>query len=271
MALITCPYCGQQISDRAENCVYCGYELHKEAKEKNVCPDCGEQLTDEMTMCPKCGCPIAKEISVIHEEPTQKDEVKSDYTSSLKKIVLGIIAVLVIIAAVYGGVAYRNRVNLENEKKEYATNYTECVYLMGDVASDCENACNMIGQVWQNSIWNEDDEDTDKYTKDSNGQFYDDFNDALGSLFEDEEFSSTMKDIVDRDDKVDGLMKKLKNPPEGYEDAYKALQTFYGSYTTMVNLATNTNGSLNSFSEDFKNVDSETINAYKAALVYVED
>lgn len=142
---------------------------------------------------------------------------------------------------------------------------------MGDAAADCEDACNMIVQVWQNSILHEDDEDTDKYTKDSNGEFYEDFNDSLGCLFYDEEFSSTMTDIVDRDDEVDELMKKLNNPPEGYEDAYKALQTFFSSYTNIANLATNTNGSLNSFSKDFNDVESETVNAYKAALIYVED
>ncbi len=36
MALINCPECGKQISDRAASCIYCGYPLHKQQGEREI-------------------------------------------------------------------------------------------------------------------------------------------------------------------------------------------------------------------------------------------
>ena len=33
MALISCPECGQSVSDRAEMCIHCGYPLHQSSKD----------------------------------------------------------------------------------------------------------------------------------------------------------------------------------------------------------------------------------------------
>ena len=53
MALITCPECGQQVSDRATACPHCGFDMMAPK-----CPDCGEYLAEGATACPKCGCPV---------------------------------------------------------------------------------------------------------------------------------------------------------------------------------------------------------------------
>lgn len=34
MAIINCPECGKEISDKAEKCVHCGYPLNLQSKEK---------------------------------------------------------------------------------------------------------------------------------------------------------------------------------------------------------------------------------------------
>ena len=34
MAIINCPECGKEISDRAETCIYCGYPLKEPMKEE---------------------------------------------------------------------------------------------------------------------------------------------------------------------------------------------------------------------------------------------
>ena len=60
MALINCPNCGHQISDKAATCVSCGFALASVGK----CKECGNFLDLGSKFCPKCGCPV--------EEPAQK-------------------------------------------------------------------------------------------------------------------------------------------------------------------------------------------------------
>lgn len=42
MALITCPNCGEQISDKAKTCIHCGANLIPE--EKQICQECGAEI-----------------------------------------------------------------------------------------------------------------------------------------------------------------------------------------------------------------------------------
>lgn len=58
MALINCPECGKEISDRAEACPNCGYPIKKVKAEPsftgmNICPKCGE--INRAIQCPLCG------------------------------------------------------------------------------------------------------------------------------------------------------------------------------------------------------------------------
>lgn len=56
MALIQCPECGHDISDRAEKCIHCGYplnEIFSSETHKWRCANCGE-LTSS-SLCHKCG------------------------------------------------------------------------------------------------------------------------------------------------------------------------------------------------------------------------
>ena len=56
MAMITCPNCEEQVSDKAKKCVHCGMVLIQE--EKKRCTECGEELEEGATECPNCGCPV---------------------------------------------------------------------------------------------------------------------------------------------------------------------------------------------------------------------
>ena len=94
MALIICPECGKEISDKAECCIHCGYplgEMNEEpekedrywevdpeefSSEKDAdgvagpeaeemsgpifinCPVCGKQVSSKTYDCPNCGHPI---------------------------------------------------------------------------------------------------------------------------------------------------------------------------------------------------------------------
>lgn len=86
MAMITCPNCGEQISDKAKSCVHCGASLQPE--EKRVCEECGTELEEGMEVCPVCGCPIAQSGGVTMDTPQQVEVTGVRMTKKMKKIAL---------------------------------------------------------------------------------------------------------------------------------------------------------------------------------------
>ena len=57
MAIIKCPECGHQISDKAPVCPSCGVEI---AGKVTKCANCGEVYFKELGMCPNCHMPCAE-------------------------------------------------------------------------------------------------------------------------------------------------------------------------------------------------------------------
>lgn len=51
MAIIKCPECGRQISDKAPACPNCGVPI---AGKIVRCPQCGEIYFKDQEMCPNC-------------------------------------------------------------------------------------------------------------------------------------------------------------------------------------------------------------------------
>ncbi len=54
MALISCPECGKEISDKAASCPNCGSPINDSANKK-FCQHCGASIDKECVVCPKCG------------------------------------------------------------------------------------------------------------------------------------------------------------------------------------------------------------------------
>lgn len=50
MALIKCPECGKEISDKAVSCPNCGAVV-----KKKFCQHCGASIDSDCVVCPKCG------------------------------------------------------------------------------------------------------------------------------------------------------------------------------------------------------------------------
>lgn len=49
MAIIKCPECNKEISDKAESCIHCGFIIKQEK-----CPECGETISRSNKKCPNC-------------------------------------------------------------------------------------------------------------------------------------------------------------------------------------------------------------------------
>lgn len=275
MAMTTCPNCGEQISDKAKKCVHCGTVLVPE--EKKYCPDCGAELEEGMDICPKCGCPIENIIET-EKTPQQVEVTGVKITKKSKKII--VIATIAVLAAAIitaigvqthkKNVAAKAVAEAQKQSEKYGTNLNMAAYSMLSGASDAETCGNLIKQVWYNAIYKESDSTTNKYTK-PDGYFVSDFNDALQNLFSDSSFSGQIADINSNKDTVNSLMKKLKNPPEEYKDAYESLSKLYDAYISLTNLVTDPTGSLQTYSQNFNDADNETLNCYNALKMYLEE
>lgn len=56
MALIKCPECKKEISDKSQSCIHCGCPIEKEL----VCNECGKKINKDDTICKNCGYPIER-------------------------------------------------------------------------------------------------------------------------------------------------------------------------------------------------------------------
>lgn len=82
----------------------------------------------------------------------------------------------------------------EYSKAVYMENYASALSAMEEGVSTAEDCGNLIKAVWNNAIYEESDESTDKYTR-VNGKFVD-FNDAISNLNADEEFQKNLIMLV---------------------------------------------------------------------------
>lgn len=270
MALITCPNCGEQVSDKAKTCIHCGANLIPE--EKQICQECGAEIEPESDVCPKCGCPVKI------EETAQKVEVTGVHINKKSKNIILILVIAVaatIVIALAGVQVHKKNVAAaeakaaEEQAKNYQSNLIEAYNNMISAASDTEDCGNLLLKVWKNAINKTADDETDKYTK-PNGSYVSDFNDALQNLFNDTDFSAKVSNIRSNQDTVAENMKALQNPPDEFEDAYNAILTMYDKYVEFTNLITDPTGTYFSYQDSFNTADSDIANAAKTAKLYLE-
>ncbi|WP_455620065.1 zinc ribbon domain-containing protein [Eisenbergiella sp.] len=268
MAMIKCPECGQEISDKAQKCIHCGKVfVEEEEKEAEVirCEECGTILSETDSICPNCGCPVETktENSAAATQPVEVAGIKM--AQKTKKLIIGVVILLLV--CVVGGVGFKvySDKKAEKEYREaynlYIDNLDKAQMLMLSGGSDAETLCNLILNVWGNSIYEESDSETDKYTR-PNGIFVDDFNVALQNLFADSQTNSTISSIEDNQTAVKELMKKLQNPPEELDKCYDTISDLYEAYKLLTELAVNPSGNYSGYSSNKNDAVSDFMVAY---------
>lgn len=90
MAMINCPECGRQISDKALSCPGCGYDMIAPR-----CVECGEVISDLAAVCPKCGCPVENVKIETSEQVRVIDPIKAK-----NKLIPIIVAAIVLVAVI---------------------------------------------------------------------------------------------------------------------------------------------------------------------------
>ncbi len=117
MAMIKCPECGNEVSDKAKKCIHCGKILIEEPKK--ICGECGKEIDINAAECPHCGCPVETEKIAVAEKPKK----------NMKKLIIPI--VIVVIVAIIGIVIYNIKVvqpqKLEAQNK---ATYEEAIGLL---------------------------------------------------------------------------------------------------------------------------------------------
>ncbi len=86
MALIKCPECGHEISDKAKCCIYCGYPLQEETTDIKIkyCPYCGKKNEIENQFCAYCGKSFTSVGNSQKEESSQEDIDIMAYKKSIE-------------------------------------------------------------------------------------------------------------------------------------------------------------------------------------------
>lgn len=273
MAVINCPQCGKEISDEASFCPQCGFKLTNTDSEKFeennlkvlVCEKCGKEISEDEKFCTNCGCPVTKKDGSSENEKNlpQQVEITKINIPIFKKKAFWISIVSVFIVAI--GSILGIKVYQDKQIEKYYANLQLIGLTMLTGASEAESAGGLIHDVWYNTIYDKYDATTYKYTRGET-----DFNDSLENLFSDEDFSKKISSIKTNQETVDSLMKDLKNPPKKYEDAYRDLRSFYDSYVEFTNLVINPKGSLQSFTSNFNDADTKTVNGYKTMKLYLD-
>ena len=117
MAMIVCPQCGEQVSEKAKKCVHCGAILIPE--EKKHCTECGVELEEGMTECPNCGCPVDDILGQKEDEKPQKVEVTGVKVTKKLKVIIGVVVALMAlgVATVFGVTQYHKKNQLHHQKK----------------------------------------------------------------------------------------------------------------------------------------------------------
>ena len=173
MALINCPNCGKEVSDKAKACPNCEHKLIENVDEKKesiiICDDCGFEIPLDNEACPNCGCPISTEGEANSNSTPQKVEITSVNLPTVKKsakkyVIASVLVLLLIIVGTVFGIAIKNN-QAAKLSAEYSENLKSTTSMILIGASEAETVANLIKSVWYNTIYEEWDSKTDKFTR----------------------------------------------------------------------------------------------------------
>lgn len=129
MAIIKCPECGHQVSDRAESCPNCGVKI---AGQVVTCPQCGEVYFNNLAECPRCNHQTQSSNTENTQATSQEPTTPQVHKPNKKKrnIIIAIATIVVIIAAI-SLFSYIGGNKDEQKAYEYAMSSSDLHVLQG--------------------------------------------------------------------------------------------------------------------------------------------
>ena len=217
------------------------------------CTNCGCPLGEADQFCPNCGSPRTPNSSKQPSKHRRKAKI--------------VVPILLVLALGIGIGLYWHITKVNTEK--YFSALFDAMRLGG---LETETAGNLVHDVWFNCIWETQDSETDKYTRSHNGSgaFYEDFNDALDCLYDDDDFLDDLDKIRLYKSSAELLMKELSKHPKSFDNEYNDFRDTYNSFIRFTNLVLLLDGSLSSFTDEFNELDKELANSMTALTIYLE-
>lgn len=108
MAMIKCPECGQEISEKAKKCIHCGKVFIDDKPKTKICSECGKEVPIDATECSFCGCPLDDESTDLQDSEIKDNKTNPKPKNNVMKIVIPI--AIVVIVAIIGIVIYNVKV-----------------------------------------------------------------------------------------------------------------------------------------------------------------
>ena len=169
---------------------------------------------------------------------------------------------ILIAAAIWGKQkydAYNYKINLHN-----------AVYYSMESAEHLENAGVLFINVWNNSVYQVQDEETDKYTRKENGtgEFYTDFNDALELVLTDKYYQAELNQAKEDKNSAVDCMGKLTNQPKQFEEAYRDMKAFYTDCMSFFSVVSNPYGTLEDYSGKYVEARDKLLQSYYSVNMY---
>lgn len=227
MALISCPECSKEISDKVKACPFCGYPFQEESETET--PDVQKV-----------------EVSGVHLSVSEANK-KRWFKRGLFviAIALGLIAGIMVYQKIEAKRLEAEAIALEQTYHEEVVNILDEMVTHTAMA---EKLLNLTGRVWQNAIEEEPDPQTDPYTKTESGFYVSDFNTALHNLYADEKTKKTTTELEESQNHINIAIKALDQTPASYEKVHDELIELNSAYQAVLELAINPTGSLYTFS-----------------------
>ena len=231
-----------------------------------ICSNCGCSVSEEYNYCPECGSPMNDTCSLDDDLTdtflgTKKKEEKREKKkrSPIRRLIFWAI---VIALAIWG--------KLEYDAYDYGINLHNVGYYASTSASQLDKAGVLFINVWNNTVFQTKDEETDKYTREANGtgNFYSDFNDALEVLVNSQEYKDRISQAEEAKNEAYDLMGKLTNPPRRYEDAYRDVKSYYTDFIAFYNIVVSPRGTLAEHREKFEKARDVYIQSSYAISMY---
>ena len=130
MAIIKCPECGHQVSDKAATCPSCGVGIQGKITK---CPECGEIVLNDQILCPNCHCPLISTNNNDTEksEPSQSHKVATVEPNSdtngegnknekkKKTYTPWVVSFVIALAVVFVGLYFYKTTQMRNELEAY--------------------------------------------------------------------------------------------------------------------------------------------------------
>jgi hypothetical protein len=193
----------------------------------------------------------------------QKTEKITEPKKSKRKTIISIITVLLLSFSVYIGYAKYEEKQREQQRREQQEKLKEYEQLFKSTAEamiatsiTAEEMLNKYHDVWSDAIFND-------YAEVDGEIIYGDFNEAVSAQRQSFEEKGTIE-LLEKSQKIIATsMKKLNNPPDEYKEEYDVLMDMYKVFNEYIDLAKTPEGSLQSFSEQTRELSNDLTSLYK--------